>query len=58
MPARHIRKRPVTSFGHAAELGEVLEIIPEISPELAAELSDYGADGDNFGERSSTSLVG
>ena len=42
-------KRPVTMFGPATELGEVLEIIPEISPELALELSDYGADGNNLG---------
>ncbi len=44
-----VSKRPVTVFGPAVELGEALEIIPEISPELASELSHYGTDGDNLG---------
>jgi hypothetical protein len=44
-------KRPVTAFGQFVELGEVLEIIPEISPGLSTELGDYGADGDHYGRR-------
>lgn len=48
---RRKRKRPVTVFGFSAELGVVLEIIPEISPGLPTELSDYGADGDHYGRR-------
>ena len=53
----HIRKRPVTAFGLSVELGEVLEIIPEISPGLSTELSDYGADGDRYGRRPTPALV-
>jgi len=51
------RKRPVTVFGAAAELGEVLEIILEISPGLSTELSDYGADGDHYGRRTTPALA-
>ncbi len=44
----------MTAFGLAVELGEVQEIIPEISPGLSTELSDYGADGDHYGRRTWT----
>ncbi|CAM3246823.1 transposase [Asticcacaulis taihuensis] len=51
------RKRPVTAFGLRIELGEVLEIISEISPGLSTELSDYGADGDHYGRRTTPALA-
>jgi len=52
------RKRPVTEFGVAVELDEALGITPEISPELASELSQYGTDGDNLGRRSAPAMDG
>lgn len=51
------RKRPVTTFGVGVELGEVLEIIPEISPGLSTELSEHGADGDHHGWRATPALA-
>jgi len=48
-----LRKRTVAPFGLRIELGEVLEIIPEISTEL----SDYGTDGDHYGRRTTTALA-
>lgn len=53
-----VHTRPVTVFGLAAELSEVLEIIPEISPGLSTELSDYGTDGDHYRWRKTSSLAG
>lgn len=47
----------MTAFGLAVELGEVLEIIPEISPGLSMELSEYGADGDHYGRWATPALV-
>ena len=45
------RKRPVTAFGLAVDLDEVLEIIPELSPGLSTERGDYAADEDHYGWR-------
>lgn len=51
-----ISNRPVIVFGPAIELGEVLEIMPEISPGLSTELIDYGANGDHYGWRTAAAL--